>query len=65
MQLEQPPDEVKLLLIGNSSVGKTSLLLRFSDSRWFPEEEAIATTGIDVKVSIGFPVTLFANTLYT
>ncbi|KAF8346280.1 ras-domain-containing protein [Amanita rubescens] len=50
MQLEQQQDEVKLLLIGNSSVGKTSLLLRFSDSRWFPEDEASATIGIDVKV---------------
>jgi hypothetical protein len=32
-QLEQQQDEVKLLLIGSSSVEKTSLLLHFSDSR--------------------------------
>ena len=49
----QQPVKVKLLLIGNSAVGKTSLLLRFSDSRWFPEDEASATIGIDVKVSVG------------
>jgi Ras-related protein Rab-18 len=36
---------VKLPLIGNSSVGKSSLLLRFSDKQWLPEEEASATIG--------------------
>ena len=42
----------KLLLIGNSSVGKSSLLLRFSDEQWLPEDEASATIGVDFRVSI-------------
>ena len=42
---------VKLLLIGNSSVGKSSLLLRFSDKQWLPEDEASATIGVDFRVS--------------
>ena len=42
---------VKLLLIGNSSVGKSSLLLRFSDEQWLPEDEASATIGVDFRVS--------------
>ncbi|KLO11982.1 ras-domain-containing protein [Schizopora paradoxa] len=41
---------VKLLLIGNSSVGKSSLLLRFSDEQWLPEDEATATIGVDFRV---------------
>jgi GTPase SAR1 family protein len=41
---------VKLLLIGNSSVGKTSLFLRFSDEHWSPEDEASATIGVDFRV---------------
>ena len=32
-----PPINCKLLLIGNSSVGKSSLLLRFSDEQWLPD----------------------------
>ena len=42
---------VKLLLIGNSSVGKSSLLLRFSDEQWLPEDESSATIGVDFRVS--------------
>lgn len=39
---------VKILLIGNSTVGKTSLLLRLSDGeRW---TQASATTGLDFHV---------------
>lgn len=45
------PLNVKLLLIGNSSVGKSSLLLRFSDEQWVPEDEASATIGVDFRVS--------------
>ncbi|KIK24633.1 hypothetical protein PISMIDRAFT_678021 [Pisolithus microcarpus 441] len=45
-----PPVNVKLLLIGNASVGKSSLLLRFSDEQWIPEDEATATIGVDFKV---------------
>ncbi|KIO10426.1 hypothetical protein M404DRAFT_995615 [Pisolithus tinctorius Marx 270] len=29
------------LLIGNASVGKSSLLLRFSDKQWIPEDEGL------------------------
>ncbi|PIL32548.1 transporter [Ganoderma sinense ZZ0214-1] len=41
------PVNVKLVLIGNSSVGKSSLLLRFSDQKW---HEASATVGVDFMV---------------
>ncbi|TCD70355.1 hypothetical protein EIP91_003707 [Steccherinum ochraceum] len=44
------PVNVKLLLIGNSSVGKSSLLLRFSDEQWLPEDESSATIGVDFRV---------------
>ncbi|GJJ14217.1 Ras- protein Rab-18 [Clathrus columnatus] len=40
----------KLLLIGNSSVGKSSLLLRFTDKQWLPEDEASATIGVDFRI---------------
>jgi GTPase SAR1 family protein len=46
------PINVKLLLIGNSSVGKSSLLLRFSDEQWLPEDESSATIGVDFRVSV-------------
>ncbi|KAF5364722.1 hypothetical protein D9757_012490 [Collybiopsis confluens] len=46
----QPTINVKLLLIGNSSVGKSSLLLRFSDEQWLPEDESSATIGVDFRV---------------
>jgi len=44
------PINVKLLLIGNSSVGKSSLLLRFSDEQFLPEDESSATIGVDFRV---------------
>jgi len=44
------PINCKLLLIGNSSVGKSSLLLRFSDEQWLPEDESSATIGVDFRV---------------
>jgi GTPase SAR1 family protein len=47
----EAPINVKLLLIGNSSVGKSSILLRFSDQQWLPEDEASATIGVDFRVS--------------
>jgi GTPase SAR1 family protein len=42
---------VKVLVIGNSSVGKSSLLMRWSENQWLPEDEAIATIGVEVLVS--------------
>ncbi|KZT65703.1 ras-domain-containing protein [Daedalea quercina L-15889] len=47
---DKGPVNVKLLLIGNSSVGKSSLLLRFSDEQWLPEDESSATIGVDFRV---------------
>jgi len=44
------PVNVKLLLIGNSSIGKSSLLLRFSDEQWLPEDESSATIGVDFRI---------------
>ena len=35
----------KLLLIGNSSVGKSSLLLRFVDNTW--DDTFVPTIGVD------------------
>ncbi|KAH9818087.1 P-loop containing nucleoside triphosphate hydrolase protein [Melampsora americana] len=40
-----PPQTLKLLLIGSSSVGKSSLLLRFTDEVFLSAEEASATIG--------------------
>jgi Ras-related protein Rab-18 len=45
------PINCKLLLIGNSCVGKSSLLLRFSEEQWLPEDESSATIGVDFRVS--------------
>ena len=46
------PDPVlttlKLLIIGESGVGKSSLLLRFTDDAFDPEQAA--TIGVDFKV---------------
>ena len=50
------PINVKLLLIGNSSVGKSSLLLRFSDEQFLPEDESSATIGVDFRVSVRLAV---------
>jgi ribosome biogenesis GTPase A len=36
---------LKLLLIGNSNVGKSSLLLRFTDDTFLSQEEVSATIG--------------------
>ncbi|CAJ0917656.1 16980_t:CDS:2 [Entrophospora sp. SA101] len=40
----------KILLIGNSNVGKSSLLLRFTDDTFLPHDEVSATIGVDFKV---------------
>ncbi|CAJ0756456.1 24364_t:CDS:2 [Entrophospora sp. SA101] len=40
----------KILLIGNSNVGKSSLLLRFTDDTFLTHDEVSATIGVDFKV---------------
>ncbi len=44
--------QVKVLLLGAASVGKSSLLLRFTDQQWLPENETQPTIGVDTWVSI-------------
>ncbi|PWN42795.1 putative ras-related protein rab-18 [Ceraceosorus guamensis] len=41
---------LKILLIGASSVGKSSLLLRFTDDEFLGPEESSATIGVDYKI---------------
>lgn len=43
---------LKILLIGSSSVGKSSLLLRFTDGLFLSSEETQATIGVDYKTKI-------------
>ncbi|UZJ56506.1 hypothetical protein CBS101457_005826 [Exobasidium rhododendri] len=52
MTSSSPSSEVvlKLLLIGTSSVGKSSLLLRYTDDEYLGPEEASATIGVDYKI---------------
>ncbi|KAI8912802.1 P-loop containing nucleoside triphosphate hydrolase protein [Gorgonomyces haynaldii] len=49
-----PPGDLastfKLLLIGDSGTGKSSLLLRFIDDTWLQPEQTQATIGVDFKV---------------
>ena len=47
---QDQPINVKLLMLGHESVGKSSLLLRFTDQQWLPEQ-ATATIGVDTWVS--------------
>ncbi|BFZ59451.1 Ras-related protein Rab-39B [Saitoella coloradoensis] len=42
---------LKILLIGNSSVGKSALMLRFTNDMWVPEESS-TTIGVDFKVKM-------------
>ncbi|KAJ3299467.1 Ras- protein Rab-18 [Borealophlyctis nickersoniae] len=42
----------KLLLIGDSGTGKSSLLLRFTDDTWLQPDEVSATIGVDFKVKL-------------
>lgn len=46
------PINVKILMLGLSSVGKSSLLLRFTDHQWLPEKAAVATVGVDTWVAM-------------
>ncbi|KAI0295590.1 P-loop containing nucleoside triphosphate hydrolase protein [Multifurca ochricompacta] len=39
--------QVKFLLLGEVGVGKSSLLLRFTDQQWLPESAAQPTIGVD------------------
>eukprot|EP00920_Eleutheroschizon_duboscqi_P020621 GHVT01048765.1.p1 GENE.GHVT01048765.1~~GHVT01048765.1.p1 ORF type:complete len:129 (-),score=30.53 GHVT01048765.1:603-989(-) len=39
---------LKILLIGDSNVGKSSLLLRFTDDQFNPQQ--LATIGVDFKI---------------
>ncbi|KAI5481940.1 Ras-related protein Rab-18 [Pseudohyphozyma bogoriensis] len=47
-----PPTVLKLLIIGASSVGKSSLLLRFTDELFLSPDETSATIGVDFKVKV-------------
>ncbi|KAJ1676252.1 Ras- protein Rab-18-B, partial [Spiromyces aspiralis] len=42
----------KLLFIGESGVGKSSILLRFTDDCFLPPEDTGATIGVDFKVKV-------------
>ncbi|KAJ1915256.1 hypothetical protein H4219_004420 [Mycoemilia scoparia] len=42
----------KLLFIGDSGVGKSSILLRFTDNCFLPPEDTGATIGVDFKVKV-------------
>jgi len=47
---QNEPVGVKLLVLGVASVGKTSLIHRFTDQQWFPEGERNPTIGVDTWV---------------
>ena len=49
------PVNITLLLVGNSSVGKSSLLRRFSDQQWNPETELTATIAAEFRVCLSLP----------
>jgi small GTP-binding protein len=44
------PQAVKLLLVGDSGTGKSSLLLRFTEDKFLGEDIHMATIGVDFKV---------------
>ena len=48
MEIDQILTTLKLLIIGESGVGKSSLLLRFTDDTF--DVEQAATIGVDFKV---------------
>ena len=49
----------KLLLIGNSSVGKSSLLFRFVENVW--DDSFVPTIGVDFVSLISFYIFYFFN----
>ena len=49
----------KILLIGDAGVGKSSMLLRFTDDSF--EEHMASTIGVDFKVRAGVRVTVSAR----
>lgn len=49
---QETPTTLKLLMIGPSSVGKSSLLLRFTESTFLNAEESSTTIGVDFKLKI-------------
>ncbi|GEM06554.1 ras-related protein Rab-18 [Rhodotorula toruloides] len=51
-QMTEPPQTLKILVIGASSVGKSSLLLRFTDETFLSPDETSATIGVDFKVKV-------------
>lgn len=55
MSLASPTPNLKILLIGNSSVGKSSLLLRFTDDDYLPEDQTTSTIGVDLCVAAAVP----------
>jgi len=50
-------------MLGDSGVGKTSLLIRFRDGRYVPSY-FLSTVGIDFRVSALFPPSLFCSILF-
>jgi Ras-related protein Rab-18 len=48
---QNQPMNVKLLMLGHGSVGKSSLLLRCTDQNYLPEQEPKATIGVDTWVN--------------
>ena len=60
-----PLTTFKLLLIGDSGTGKSSLLLRFTDDTWLQPENVSATIGVDFKVkTIQVSDTLYKLTIW-
>ena len=49
----------KLLLIGNSSVGKSSLLFRFVENTW--DENFVPTIGVDFVSYINYKLYIYRN----
>ncbi|ORZ33742.1 small GTP-binding protein domain-containing protein, partial [Catenaria anguillulae PL171] len=44
------PNGIKMILIGDSGTGKSSLLLSYTEQRFLPPGEAVATVGVDFRL---------------